>query len=485
MERQLLKTASWNLLRLLGRQGGYSLFLLLAALFLAPDEIGRAALALGLAYLARLPVHRGLRDYLLAAGPFPTKEYRTLVLMNCGLGCLLTIGLILPAVGLSIHFEDKGLLFLCLLAAPIPLLASLHSVQEGSLEKAFLQMELARYQVEAALLATLVCLPAIFLVPSAFILIVFCVLESLVIAIRTIWSAGFPIGGGFCSERAKKALRFSFPVMANALLSGGHVRFLQVLVGVLFGLHEAGLYRIATQIFQLLVQFSLSPVSEALYPVFAANRRRPELIYRRASILVCSFAYPLFFGVCAANAVLVEAFAAPEWQGLAQVIVCFAFLAPARVLAFVTSPILTMEGRARLIFLTEVSALVLAVSALATGSMISSFMLAIAVYCAVTGIPWILTSAVFIKSHDIRPKQIVCLHGISGGPAFILSIAGLLSIGPLLETKDFLSVGIHLGLVIALMVLCWSISGYFLATRSIRSFLSALLERMRLPFRQS
>ena len=343
-----MRSALWLVTRFGARQGANTVAFFLIAALLSPEEFGLGAIAVAIGAVLRQPVYRGLRDVIIQTETLDQKSYSTALWLNIGLGLALGSFLVAGLWFGSVLFQLKSWSSPFLIAALIPLLSAPSAIQEAQLEREFQHVKLTFAQAIASFLAAAISVSIALLGAGAVAVVILRVLEFGFVAAVTALLSKQRISLEFCPRLAVNQLRQSAPICLNALLNGSYVHLVVIIVGGFLGTSAAAMFRIALQVYNLLLQVFLAPLNQALLPAFA--RYRGDALGHRycdAVTLLGIVAFPAFVGAGFVAEPVFEVFLGESWSqaGSLTLIVVLAsiFLIPLTAL----EPVLISIKRAK------------------------------------------------------------------------------------------------------------------------------------------
>ena len=368
LKQATLQGSFWLFLRFAGRQGANTLAFFVMAALLAPQEFGLGSIAAAVGYAVRPLVYRGFRDAVIQHAEADRLVDATAWWLNAGLG--LAIGGIIALAGLAagaISGQDD-LAVLLVACASIPFFTGISAVSEGRIERRFEQRSLTLVQSVASVLAAIAGIAAALAGWGAWAFVINRVLESALIAAGILLLSRWWPGFAFSAPAAVRLSRIALPVMMTATLGGSFVHLSLMIVGGVLGTAAAGYFRVATQIYQFLIQTLCAPVVQMILPAFARAPERAADRYPDAVALLALIALPAFFGAAAIAPDLLPLLLGPAWvqAGLTAPLLCFGILAfiPASTL----EPVLIAQGRAMTASLLSLTNLVAGLLLILAGS---------------------------------------------------------------------------------------------------------------------
>ncbi|WP_421717903.1 oligosaccharide flippase family protein [Algiphilus sp.] len=280
--------AGWVLARLGGRQVLTTISYLYFATQLGPKEFGIGSLAISISFIGKLLLERGVMDAVVKENYTTDRWLSTAFWLAIIVAAFIMIAVIMGAAGLSLYRGgmEGALVFL---VTPLLILAfGCSRVHEGLLRREFRFKRLAIIQIIAVLLAFSVGFSVLSLGGGCWSMVAFALTECIVISAFVIASATWRVSFEFDLDAAKKILNFSGPVAFSSVLTGGNLRFIEVMVGAVLGPTSAGIYRVAAQINMVMNQALRAPVTQMVLPSFTRITERREFTARSLDTIAAS-----------------------------------------------------------------------------------------------------------------------------------------------------------------------------------------------------
>ena len=341
---RLLQSLTWVALRIGGRQGLNTVAFLVLAATLTPAELGQGAVAVAAALIARIAVYRGLRDCVLRTNAPQRDWLGSAFTINAALGIVLALGLAVAGVLTGAPHGVGGLL---LLAAAIPAVTGATAIAEASVERALHHRQLTIAQFVASLIASAAAIIAVASGAGAAAVVILTLVEVIVFGAACLWLGRAALGFCLKSAVAGSLIREASPIFVVAMLNGGWLRALHVIVSVLLGYAAAGQFRLASQVFQLLFQFVFTPVIHAAPPNLSRSQASDTAIYVRTLTIFTFVSAPCFFIAAVVIAPLLTVLVGDEWAsaGIAAAILCIGL--PAMIASDLTPVLLISRNQNR------------------------------------------------------------------------------------------------------------------------------------------
>lgn len=368
LKQASIRGSFWLFLRFAGRQGANLLAFFVLAALLTPQEFGLGSIAAAVGYTARPLVYRGYRDAVIQSAAADRLTDSTAWWLNTMLGAGIAGVIILAGLGMGLAESPQPVAPLLMACALIPFFTGVSAVAEGRLERRFEQKSLTLVQSVASVLAAAGGILAALAGWGAWAFVINRVLEAGLIAIGTLllarWVPALRISGTAASDLSRTA----FPVMLTAFIGGSFVHVALMMVGGVLGAAAAGYFRVATQIYQFLVQTLCAPVVQMILPVFSRAPEKAGARYPDAVALLCLLALPAFLGAAAIAPDLLSVLLGPDWAPAGQLapFLCFGILAFIPVSTL--EPVLIARGRAVTASLLSVTNLVAGLLLILAGS---------------------------------------------------------------------------------------------------------------------
>ena len=472
LKRATIQGSFWLFLRFAGRQGANTLAFFVMAALLTPQEFGLGSMAAAVGYAVRPLVYRGYRDAVIQrSDPDPLAD-ATAWWLNSALG--LAIAVLIGLAGwLGGQFAGlSGLAPLLIACASIPLFTGLSSVAEGRIERDFRQKTLTLVQGLASILAAAAGIAAALAGWGAWAFVINRVAEAALIAFGILVLARWWPGFRFSRPEAGQLSRIAVPVMLTAAIGGSFVHLSLMIVGGMLGAAAAGYFRVATQIYQFLVQTLCAPVVQMILPAFARAPERAADRYPDAVALLSLVSLPAFFGAAAIAPEVLALLLGEAWGPAGQVapLLCVGILAfiPASTL----EPVLIARGQALTASLLSLTNLVAGLAFILAGSTLgllaASAGFALRAFFTLPLSVWLAQSRLGVSVPRLLRSYALALF-----PAVVM-YAGVVLVLPLLADWPDL---IRLGVAIA-----WGGILYAAVTRWIAARLFADVYAMALDF---
>ena len=355
LKQASIRGSFWLFLRFAGRQGANLLAFFVLAALLTPQEFGLGSIAAAVGYTARPLVYRGYRDAVIQSAAADRLTDSTAWWLNTMLGAGIAGVIILAGLGMGLAESPQPVAPLLMACALIPFFTGVSAVAEGRLERRFEQKSLTLVQSVASVLAAAGGILAALAGWGAWAFVINRVLEAGLIR---------RISGTAASDLSRTA----FPVMLTAFIGGSFVHVALMMVGGVLGAAAAGYFRVATQIYQFLVQTLCAPVVQMILPVFSRAPEKAGARYPDAVALLCLLALPAFLGAAAIAPDLLSVLLGPDWAPAGQLapFLCFGILAFIPVSTL--EPVLIARGRAVTASLLSVTNLVAGLLLILAGS---------------------------------------------------------------------------------------------------------------------
>ncbi len=368
LKQATIQGSFWLFLRFAGRQGANTVAFFVMAALLTPQEFGLGSIAAAVGYAVRPLVYRGYRDAVIQQADPDHVSDSTAWWLSSGLGLAIALVIGLAAwLGGSLAGQ-VALAPLLLACASIPFFTGISAVAEGRIERVFRQQMLTLVQALASILAALAGIAAALAGWGAWAFVINRVLEAALIALGILVLARWWPGFRFSRTAAAALSRTALPVMLTAAIGGSFVHLALMIVGGMLGAAAAGYFRVATQIYQFLVQTLCAPVVQMILPAFARAPERAAARYPDAVALLALVSLPAFFGAAAVAPDVLALMLGAEWTqaGLVAPLLCFGILAfiPASTL----EPVLIARDRALTASLLSLTNLVAGLLLILAGS---------------------------------------------------------------------------------------------------------------------
>lgn len=325
----MIVSVAWVAAKIGARQLANALLFFWLAYKLPPGELGVAALGVALAMFSLPMVVRGMREVVIQREKLDERILSSAFVLNLCLGLVLWLGLMLLAPVLAPVFGDPRLAQLAMVAAVIPLLAAVASLQESLCERAFDYKRITAIYAAGAAVAGVLAVAVTLAGAAIWALVVFNVVSYTIMA-ALMWLKG-PWRMRARPDPAEMLvmLRFAAPVMISQTLAIGGQRIVEVLVGALLTPAAAAFMRFGGNFIRLLNQTFVTPVIQVLMPAFARSKASSE--HNLVRVLAVNGAI-LFFVFMLAAALLpgfIEVVFGEKWAigGQVATVMCFGIYA--------------------------------------------------------------------------------------------------------------------------------------------------------------
>lgn len=150
----------------------------------------------------------------------------------------------------------------------------------------------------------------------------------------------------------------------------------KLVVGYVYGAAPLGVYTVGDNLAVLPTREATSPIAQTLFPGFARMADDPERLrhaYLRAQALLCAIALPVGIGFAAVAHLVVPLMLGPQWGDAVLVIQVIATVVALQTLATSLQPLAMALGETRLLFLRDLTGLLIRIPAMALGMALAGF----------------------------------------------------------------------------------------------------------------
>lgn len=285
----------WLTVRFAGRQLANSAAFFIIAAIVTTAELGLASVAVAIGFLTRPLIWRGLRDLVIRKSGASERFDSSAFWLNLALGLLIGvlvggIGIVVTALGQA---QLGGMIAAC---AAIPVLTAASAIHEGRIERGFGQKHLAYAQSAGSALAAAVAVIAVLGGAGPWALIINRIAEAGFVGAGAWLSARWVPRYGVQKRLAIAQVRSAAPILTSAFTGGSLVHLALIVVAGLAGAAAAGAFRVAMQVYLLLVQVLCAPAMQMLLPSLSKDRNAIGRRYPVAVALVACLAAPAFLG---------------------------------------------------------------------------------------------------------------------------------------------------------------------------------------------
>ena len=343
--RKMIVSAAWVAAKIGSRQLANALIFFWLAFKLPPAELGVAALGVALAMFTLPLVTRGMREVIIQREALDPPVVVSAFCINLCLGAGLCLGLMLLAPVLAPVFGDPRLVSLGQVAALVPLLAALASVQESLWERSFEYRRITVIYAASAVIASLAAVAVTLAGQAVWALVTFNLATYGTVAVA-MWVSGSwrPQARPQMGEM-RRMLRFAAPVMLSQTIATGNQRLVEMLAGALLTPAAAAFLRFGGNFTRLLNQAFVTPVIQVLMPAFSRSKARPEDDLFRVLAVNSAILFFVFMIAAALLPGFIPQVFGEKWAagGVVAAILCFGVF-PA-LIGPVAYPLLVARGR--------------------------------------------------------------------------------------------------------------------------------------------
>lgn len=314
----------WLTARSAGRQLASSTAFFIIAAILTTAELGLASVALAIGFLTRPLVWRGLRDLVIRKVGQAERFDSSAFWLNMAVG--LTIGLVVLGIGAgAIMLGEAQLGAMIAVCSAIPVFTAASAIHEGRIERGFGQKYLAFAQSAASALAAAIAVIAVLGGAGPWALVIQRVAEVGFVGAGAWLNARWIPQYGVGKRLALAQLRAAAPIITSGFTGGSLIHLTLIAVASLTGAAAAGVFRVAVQVFLLLVSVLGAPAVQMLLPALSKDRDAIRQHYPVALALISSLAAPAFLGCATLLPILFPLALGDTWR---------AAVAPGQALCF-------------------------------------------------------------------------------------------------------------------------------------------------------
>jgi PST family polysaccharide transporter len=137
-------------------------------------------------------------------------------------------------------------------------------------------------------------------------------------------------------------------MLGNNLVEFGHRQGDKLLIGILFGADELGIYALGYRLYRtinMLLMGFVSQVSISSFSALQGDKARAEKVFSRASEIAATVAFPIFAIVAAIAPQVLPYVVGTEWQLSAVVLQVFCFAGALECVLFFNASVLISMGK--------------------------------------------------------------------------------------------------------------------------------------------
>lgn len=300
LAQKVARAIGWGIVGTMGYQLlGLAIFVMLSRI-LSPEEIGRVALAMAVVELLNIVVHLGMVEIIIRRGNLSDVQKSTIFWICAITGVLfsLTIYMLSDSFEKLIGAEGTGAVLRWL--SIIPLLHSLSVLPDAELKKQLRYKELTIRLIATTTIAGFISL-AFAYYGFGEMALVFQRISSFILTLIILWLAYGQL----------KVNKFSWPnaidligegksIAALSLTNLGVYRLLEILIGYYLGVAAVGYYKVASKLYDFVIQLFLKPIIDVSMATFALVKDGKESLLKTYNVLLFSSSIasiPAFVGL--------------------------------------------------------------------------------------------------------------------------------------------------------------------------------------------
>ncbi|MAU20752.1 MAG: hypothetical protein CMH13_09485 [Martelella sp.] len=332
-KQRALGATIWSAVEQVGGQGVSTIFLLVFARVLTPEDFGiftSGALLVGFA--TKLCVF-GLDSVVVQKPQLDDREFSTAVWTTVFFSAVLGLGLMLVAKPLAAAFDEPGIVDLMPVLVVATIASALTATLTGMLRRDLKMKSLAKRTLISNLLSGAIAAPFVFLGFGYQALFIQLIGGAVLTLVLTYFVLGRTVRMTFDASAARQMLTFGASMTAADLLTYYNRESPKLFVGFFLGVDALGIFSMGMRVMNLLLQVVGVAFSRVTLPILAeVHRSSPERvkeIFLRLVRLAGAVMVPIFLLSVVLRDSLVKVMLGEQWSAVAPII---AFLGGAGLL---------------------------------------------------------------------------------------------------------------------------------------------------------
>jgi O-antigen/teichoic acid export membrane protein len=398
---------------------------------LTPVEFGLFALASSISVLPVSLVGAGFYERTMTGGD-DSHEWQTAYWCTAIMGAIGCAAIVALASIIHLHAPDSGLVPLLIPLSLWSLLWGLSAIHEAVLIGGGKGARVAAVLITAETVGFLSLIAALAWGLGITSLVLARLTNALATWIGYAAAASTPVPYGFARAKVQKMLSYSADIVASRLVGWVDSYGSDVVIAGVLSAGGLGIYRMGTRLFMAIggVVIGAPGIAQIASAGNAAKRSgaRLSVVTARYITLHAGLALPIFAGLAASAAAIVEIVLKPEWASAAGVTALISLSAPGSIVASATSAVLLARQESRRLLYFNTLAAFAGVLAIFIGAFGGP--MGIAVAKSLIGMAFAVIILVLIRALD----QAVVKKTLSSLLAILIACAAQVAVTTLLLT---------------------------------------------------
>lgn len=386
-KKKVASGSFWSLLSSLGYQASGLVIFIFLSRFLSPADFGTVAIAIVFVEMLAIISRLGLSDIIVRQKDLTEEDKSTIFWVSLFTGGLSSTFIYNTAEIWESFFAAEGLASCLKALAVVPFIMTLFSVHEGLLRREFRFKEIAFRTVFASAFAGVVAVVLAFYDFGMYSLVAQRILTA-VLSLTFLWIAvDWRPSFLFSIEKLKRHVSYGSSLMCSALLFTGMLKGIELTVGFFLGAASVGYLRIAGKLQDVIVQFSVKPLTDVSLSTFSKlqdQKRGLCKAYLRMVQLCSVLSFPAFVGLASLAPEVVDVVFGDKWfmSGQLMQVLCLGGISSG--LNYFFAPMMNAIGQAAVIARVRLLQFVLTVLCVALGAQYGLFEAVIAFVLSTT-----------------------------------------------------------------------------------------------------
>lgn len=317
IKKKSLNGFIWNIVG----SGGQQIFSLIVFMVLTrtlgAKEFGLIALASVFIDILMLASRAGLTEVIIQRNNISDLEKNTAFWSSLILGVVFSLALFLSSSILANGLKQPSIEPVIKWLAFLPFISALSTVQEGLIRKEFGFKALALRNISANIISGAT---SVILALTGFGILSLIIQKLISVCLLTgvlWWSSKWKPKFEFSFSESLAQLKFGSSLALSNILASGNQRIIDLIVGYMLGPVALGYLRIAWRGIDLMLEFSIRPISNITLSTFSALNSDVNKIskaYIRISQLTMLVAVPVFIGAALVAPELIRLLFGAKWE---------------------------------------------------------------------------------------------------------------------------------------------------------------------------
>lgn len=330
IKKKAVSALIWSAAGQVGATGLSTMFVLIFARFVSPEDFGIFAIGSLLAALSAHLSGLGLSTALVQRATFDDDVFSTAFWISVGTATALAVAITALAGPIAALFSAVELGEIVPFMALAMVMANATALLSAILRREMNMKALANRTIAANLTSGAVATPLVINGYGAYALVTQYVIAAGLTLILTIFLTGWRARLQFQRNIASELLRYGIPVMKADFVSVFNMESPKFFIGLFLGTTTLGIYSMASRLLNMLLMIFATTLSSVAFPLLSeTNRTTPERMkemHLRILRLAALVYAPLFVLLAILSEEVVAIALGPNWAGAGNVtaILCLA-----------------------------------------------------------------------------------------------------------------------------------------------------------------